>query len=158
LNEQTRELSIPPQPERRKSYWYLLTGLLVGIIIGLAFAWLIYPVVYENTSPASLSEAYQTIYRSMVARVYAETGELNRAVSRLDLLQDENIVYTLGAQAQRALTDNRLDDAHNLALLASAIQSDHSSEESGSPLTSPSEISEETVIPTQTLPPLTPKP
>jgi hypothetical protein len=124
LNEQTREIRIAPQPEARRSQWYLLTGLVLGIAIGLIFTWVISPVVYHDTTPATLTPAYKEIYRTTIAQVYGVTGNLERATSRLNLLEDEDPVYALGAQAQRALADGREHEARALALLASALQTE----------------------------------
>jgi len=124
LNEQTQEFRIVPQPETKRHHWYLLTGLILGISIGLIFTWLLCPVVYQDTSPASLVPGYKEIYRSTIAQVYAATGNLERASSRLVLLEDEDVVFALGAQAQQALAEGLEKEARALALLASAIQSD----------------------------------
>lgn len=126
LNDHTQEMKIAPVADEKGKSWYLLTGLLIGILIGLVFTWLICPAVYEDTTPASLSDSYKAIYRGTIAQVYAATGDLERAVSRLALLEDEDIVFALGAQAQGALADGRGVEAHALALLASAIQADQS--------------------------------
>ena len=151
LNDQTRELTIPPPPETRQGHWYLLTGLVLGVIIGLIFSWLIWPVVYEHTAPKNLSEPYKEIYRGTIARVYAVTGDLERAISRLDLLEDEDIVHSLGAQAQQTLADGRTEEARSLALLASAIQGALLPEPAQTSTASPDEV----LVPTQTLPQIT---
>ena len=122
MNDQTQELRINTQPEEKKHHWYLLTGLIIGIAAGLIITWLLFPVVYQDTLPASLSPAYKEIYRSTIAQVYAATGNLERAASRLALLEDEDVIYALGAQAQRALADGQEKEARALALLASEIQ------------------------------------
>jgi hypothetical protein len=122
LNDQTQELRIAPQPEEKRHHWYLLTGLIIGIAAGLIITWLLFPVVYQDTSPASLSPAYKEIYRGTIAQVHTTSGNLERAVGRLALLEDEDIIYALGAQAQRALADGQEKEARALALLASEIQ------------------------------------
>jgi len=83
--------------------------------------------------------------------VYVVTGDLDRAISRLNLLENDDIVFALGAQAQRALADGHEKEAQALAVLASAIQSGHSSGESIPTLITPSEALEEPAIPTKTL-------
>jgi hypothetical protein len=100
----------------------LLTGAVLGLILGLVYAWLINPVVYESSTPGTLGEADKDFYRVMIAQVYDATGDLGRASLRLALLEDPDPVYTLGAQAQRALAAGREGEAHALALLASALQ------------------------------------
>lgn len=160
MPEATRKLRAQPptrdpaahSPGEKRGAWYLLTGVILGLIFGLAYAWLVDPVMYENTTPASLAESYKDIYRSMIAQTYEETGNLARAASRLALLEDSDPVYALGAQAQQALAEGQPEEAHALALLASALGSDApvqaESLPTGTPLT----------IPTQTLPIHTPTP
>jgi len=130
MSDQTREIKLNPPRKSKKSNWYLLTGLVLGLAAGLIFTWVIFPVVYEDTSPATLTEGYKEIYRRIIAEVYTATGDLDRAASRLNLLEDDDPISALGAQAQRALADGREKEARALALLASSIQSGQSNGES----------------------------
>lgn len=115
----------PPEPRERRPFpWYLLTGLIFGFLLGLLYAWLLNPVVYSNTEPATLRADYKDLYRATIAQAYAATGDLARAQSRLDLLRDEDIVFALGTQAQQMLAAGEADDARALALLASALQAE----------------------------------
>jgi hypothetical protein len=139
----------PPSPQRKRFPWYLLTGLILGFILGLVYAWLIDPAVYPNTTPASMQESYKDAYRLTIAQVYAATGNLDRAQRRLALLEDNNPIFALGAQAQRQLANGYSDDARSLALLASALESGSSG---SAPTSTPS------AVPTQTLPVITPMP
>lgn len=155
IDDATRELRLAPQTDESKGNWYLLTGLILGLILGLIYAWLINPVIYENTLPASLKDHYKDTYRSTIAEVFSATGNLERARQRLALLEDEDQVFTLGAQAQQALGKGNTEQAHALALLASAIQSS----ESVQPLPVESTANPPAdAVPTQTLPALTPIP
>jgi len=43
-----------PESPRRGGHWYLLTGLLIGLALGLVYAWKISPVRYVDTDPAAL--------------------------------------------------------------------------------------------------------
>ncbi|MBG0784570.1 MAG: hypothetical protein H0S79_05670 [Anaerolineaceae bacterium] len=120
----TREIRVPePQPERKRGGWYLLTGLILGMLIGLVYTLLINPVIYTHSTPATLQAGDKDAYRSLIAQVYAVTGDLERAQLRLALLEDENPVYTLGTQAQRCMSEGNITEAQALALLASALQS-----------------------------------
>jgi len=143
-----------PQPKKR-SAWYLLTGMVLGFALGLMYTWWINPVVYESSDPSSMREDYKDTYRSTIAQVYAVTGNLDRAARRLELLEDESLIYSLGAQAQRALAEGKEELAHDLALLASALQAG-SAEPTMIPIATTTATSE--AVPTQTLPPLTPVP
>lgn len=144
--EQTQEVQLPePAPEQKRGSWYLLTSLVLGLILGLIYTWVINPVIYSHSTPASLGENDKATYRSLIAEAYSATGDLERAEFRLALLEDENPVYALGSQAQRCMAEGNPTEAYALALLASALQSN-----SPIPSTNP--------IPTQTLPLNTPTP
>lgn len=80
--------------------WYLLTGLLIGIALGLGFAWLVSPVEYINTSPASLRADFKDQYRALVAVSYLASGNAERARKRLAELKDGDFVGNLTVQAQ----------------------------------------------------------
>lgn len=160
LPEATRELRVQPPPrgpvaqktEDNRGPWYLLTGLILGLIFGLAYAWLVNPVVNKNTDPASLAAPYKNTYRDIIAQTYRETGDLARAASRLALLEDPDPVESLGAQAQQALAEGKSEEAYALALLASALQSGEPAQAEPLPTaTLPA-------VPTRTLPVKTPPP
>jgi hypothetical protein len=160
--ETTQKILIEAESQQRNSPWYLLTGLILGVIIGLIYSWLINPIEYQNTDPASLKSSHKDAYRIMIAQVYAISGNLSHASQRLALLGDENPVIILGAQAQRELGYGDDEEARALALLASAIQM---AAEAQTPTSDGSEsvptITPTTPagsIPTQTLPAMTPVP
>jgi len=133
--EETRQIRVsdprPPEvvinerkgtQEKQPFPWYLLTGLILGFLLGLFYAWLINPVVYSNTEPATLRADFKDNYRLTIAQAYAASGDVERAQSRLALLRDEDTVFALGSQAQQALAAGFSEDARALALLASAVQ------------------------------------
>jgi hypothetical protein len=109
--------------------WYLLTGLIIGIVLGLLYAWVISPVEYIDTEPNTLSEEYKERQRALIARAYLATGSIGRARGRLELLEDDDLYGALTAQAQAALRDGSdPEDARALGLLSVAIgQSDTAS-------------------------------
>ncbi len=112
-----------PEREENRSSWYLLTGLILGLLLGLAYTWWINPVEYNNASPTTLKETYKNDYRSIIAQVYAATGNFVRAESRLALLGDNDPIAVLSAQAQRILAQGGSDaEARALAMLAAALQ------------------------------------
>lgn len=102
--------------------WYLLTGVILGIVLGLAYAWLVSPREFRDTSPASLRADFKDQYRAMVAAAFVASGNLPRAVSRLEQLDDEDTARALAEQAQRTLAEG--DDprsAQALGILAVAL-------------------------------------
>lgn len=99
--------------------WYLLTGFVLGALLGLVFAWVVAPVEYVDTSPASLRENFKDQYRALIAAAYVANSDLARAQARLNLLADADVARTLAEQAQRTLAEGGSPDAAQaLALLA----------------------------------------
>ena len=102
--------------------WYLLTGLLIGIGLGLFYAWAVQPVQYFKTSPASLRPEFKEQYRALIALAYTANGDIVRARARLGLLKDNDVFRSLAEQAQRTLSEQRSpDEARALGLLAVAL-------------------------------------
>ena len=102
--------------------WYLLTGLLIGAVLGLGYAWFYAPVQYVDASPASLSDRHKDHYRSLISASFLATGDLPRARARLGLLDDPDPARSLAVQAQRALAERAPEEEVNaLGLLAVAL-------------------------------------
>jgi hypothetical protein len=102
--------------------WYLITGLVLGLVAGMLVAWVAQPVQYTNTNPASLRVDYKDQYRAMIAAAYLASGDLVRAKDRLRLLEDEDPYRTLAEQAQRTLAEGTFpQDARALGMLAIAL-------------------------------------
>jgi hypothetical protein len=107
-----------------RGHWYLLTGFVIGVVLGLVYAWLIAPQQFQDrdTSPASLQPEFKDQYRAMIAAAYVATGNLPRAEARLELLDDDDVVRALAEQAQRTLGEgNSPLQAQALGLLAVAL-------------------------------------
>lgn len=101
---------------------YLLTGLVIGIALGLGYAWMFQPVQYTNTSPAGLRSDYKDQYRIMIASAYTADDDLLRARARLALLKDPDPYRMLAEQAQRALAQGLpMEEARALGILAIAL-------------------------------------
>lgn len=89
-----------------RGHWYLLTGALVGLVLGLIVAWWVAPVQSTASLPANLRTDFKDEYRYMIAASYAATGNLGRARARLALLADKDMIAALDAQAQRMTANN----------------------------------------------------
>jgi hypothetical protein len=61
-------------------------ALLVGLGAGMLYGWVISPVTYVDTTPASLREDYHTDYVLMVAEVFQSEHNIETAARRLALL------------------------------------------------------------------------
>jgi len=125
--------------------------LILGLVVGLAYAWLINPVIYGDSTPATLAAEDKDHYRSMIAQVYALSGDFQRASIRLELLEDLHPVYALGGQAQQALAAGFEHEARALALLASTLQNSITQKKAPTNL-SPISTEPPPGVPTQTLP------
>lgn len=102
--------------------WYLLTGMILGAVLGLAYAWFYAPVKYVDASPASLSESDKDNYRALISAAFAANTDLPRARARLNLLNDTDPARVLAVQAQRALAEGRPEQEVNaLGLLAVSL-------------------------------------
>lgn len=101
---------------------YLLTGLVIGLAAGLVFAWVISPVKYVDTAPASLAAKEKDQYRQVIALAYQANQDLDRAKQRIDLVDPGSSLQFLAAQAQRMLAENDFpQEARALAALAKDI-------------------------------------
>jgi len=106
----------------RRGQWYLLTGLLIGVLLGALFSVVWFPVRYTDAEPSALTESARSEYRRLIAISYQGDGNLERAKLRLALLNDEDPARILAGQAQRVLAENgSAAEVRSLALLASAL-------------------------------------
>jgi hypothetical protein len=90
-----------PRDEGPRFPWFVLTGVVIGILLGTVFAWYLSPVRYSNASPAALSAEDKDHYRGMIALAYKSDGDRGRAEARLRLLADSDSVTALNESAQR---------------------------------------------------------
>ncbi len=107
----------------RRFYWIsLAVSLMMGLAVGLVYAWLIEPVEYYDTAPVDLRPDLREDYLALIALSYSLTGDLGRAQTRLATLGGA------GAPGEAAALADRLyraaGDAQTvraLALLAYAL-------------------------------------
>lgn len=106
----------------RNDWLALALGVVIGVAVGLFYTWLINPVEYVNTPPASLRQSYQEEYLALIAASYRATGNLERAEARLalfDLIDPAERLTELAQQRVAADADD--NSAQALALLASDL-------------------------------------
>lgn len=100
----------------------ILGGLAIGLAMGLLIAWVISPVEYTDTSPASMREEFKDQYRSAIASAFNSTGNLERARARLSLVGDASPEQALISQAERMLISGSApDSAFEIAMLINAL-------------------------------------
>lgn len=118
---------------------YLITGLIIGVALGILYAWILVPVETIETHPQDLRADFKEDYRVLIARAYQSNYDLDRAIARLALLGDNDPARVLAVQAQLTLGEAGQEDAARaLGLLAAALQGEiqstpAASEENASP-------------------------
>ncbi|OQX61179.1 MAG: hypothetical protein B5M51_08475 [Anaerolinea sp. 4484_236] len=142
----------------KRGNWYLLTAVIMGVCLGLFYAWTISPSHLKETHPYVLRSDYKDVYRALIASAFQTTGDLPRAEARLALLKDDEPAFILAAQAQRILAEGGdYREAKALANLSAALLGGNV-QVAYSP-TPTIELPPSTLTPTPTLPPsLTPLP
>lgn len=137
----------------RQFPWYLLTGLILGLGIGLLVSLVLSPVRYSDNAPSALHNDFKAIYRVIIVQAYQADQDLVRASQRLTLLDGASQQENLTAQAQLALSAGDESLARAIAELASALNS-LSPVETMTPASSPAVISASST-PQPTVTPLT---
>ncbi len=98
----------------------LITGLVIGLTLGLVYTWGIAPVELTNTYPALLRTDYRWDWVRLTAISYVADGDLERALARLDDIEDVAVV--LEALIEEYATIGRSTKAmRRLTTLAEAL-------------------------------------
>jgi hypothetical protein len=106
----------------RRGSWYLLTGIVIGVALGLVYSWVVSPVRYIDAPPSALRADYKDDYRVLIAVAYLYSDDLVRAEDRLAQLKDDESATTLAMQAQRALAEGHSEEEiYALKTLANAL-------------------------------------
>jgi hypothetical protein len=71
-------------------YAPLFFGLILGIAVGLVYGWIIRPAELAESSPETLREDYRIDITLMVAEAYAYDDNLEKARTRLTLLDPQD--------------------------------------------------------------------
>jgi hypothetical protein len=70
---------------QKRIIWFFIM-IALGAVAGMVYGWVINPVKYVDTSPASLRADYKADYVLMVAEIYSGDGNLEQAGRRLSVL------------------------------------------------------------------------
>jgi hypothetical protein len=102
---------------RRWGWLALAGGAVVGLLLGLVYAWVIDPVEFYNTTPALLRSDYRHEWVRLAAWGYLADGDLERALARLEAVPQEDaqaalaaLIETYAAQGRPAATMRTLSD------------------------------------------------
>ena len=62
--------------------WTIIISAVVGLIVGLIFAWMIWPVTWTETRPSRLSDQYKAVYLNFAATTHATGGMSTEQVAQ----------------------------------------------------------------------------
>lgn len=117
-----RRRSGRPFWQRISSVGWLLISLVIGLLIGLYYAWVVDPVIYVNSSPSRLSQPYKAEYIFLVSQSYAADGNWPRAQERLAALEDSALPQTVNTLLETYVRDLQSPDAlRHMAALAQQL-------------------------------------
>ncbi|GEM_PF-1521458 len=72
----------------RRGPYYLITGLLIGLVLGVFYGWVINPTRYIDISPQSLHEDQKKQYLLLIAESYQANEDIGRSYSRIKEMMD----------------------------------------------------------------------
>lgn len=93
------------QPRERP--WYLLTGLVIGLVFGLIISLGVFPLRYTDATPAMLERESRNDYIIAIAMAHYGTPDIGRARARLQTLGLED---DLAVVVKSLSTGNRLGE------------------------------------------------
>ncbi len=100
----------------------IIAGVPLGLALGFAIGWWLWPVQYTNTAPSALRKDYRDDYIVMVATAYEVEKDLELARERLELLNQEKPTAPVIELAERIIEANgNPEDIEHLAHLAAAL-------------------------------------
>lgn len=103
--------------------WDLLAALLLGLGLGLLYAWVLSPLQVVDSAPQALRSDFKDQYRAVIAAAYSANRDLPRASARLALLGDTDSREALSVQAQGMLAAGESQKTiQQIIDLASALQ------------------------------------
>ena len=106
----------------RASLLTFIVSLAAGLGAGLYIGWVVSPVQYVNTDPASLRQSYKDDYVLMIAGAYAQDRDAVSARARLAGLGFADPGPAVAAAAHRFIAAHQPDgDLHRLVGLAEAF-------------------------------------
>jgi hypothetical protein len=100
---------------------WAVVGLLLGLALGVGYAWVIRPADFRGAEPASLQPIYRGEYILLIATAYQATGDLDRARERLELFPEMS-PEVLSSLAQQVVAARGSEEAaRGLARLSVAL-------------------------------------
>lgn len=123
--QQIRERHEPEDEPRFGVASLILIGLVLGLVGGLVYGWLINPLVITNADPSRLNSRFQEEYIFLVSQSYAVDGDWQRAQARLALLDNPRLARDVADLFERYLREGQPPDVvRNLANLTVQLGAD----------------------------------
>lgn len=120
-----RQTAVTPYERRSNRFsitGWLLVGLVLGLIGGLIYSWVISPVIFVDASPALLQDEYKSAYIELISQSYIATGDWETTQQRLATLDDPEIANTVSTQLESAIRTQKPDRTiRGLAALAQQL-------------------------------------
>ena len=73
---------------QRKSPLYLITGLIIGLLLGIFYGWVINPTRYVDISPQSLLTDQKKQYMLLISQSYQANEDIGRSYARIKQMMD----------------------------------------------------------------------
>jgi hypothetical protein len=100
----------------------LLLGLALGLLLSLAYVWLLNPIQRPVSAPSDLKPELKEDYIVLIASAYAVEDDLDRARERLAGLGDPDAGRTAATLAERHIAAGRsVEEIRSLSKLAVAL-------------------------------------
>ena len=106
----------------RTAFFNLVGGIVIGLVAGMFYTWVLNPVKYVDVSPDTLRADYQADYVAMIAQAYVADGDIRLARTRLATLNLANPgQFVADIATQQIAVGASLDDLRALNALATAL-------------------------------------
>ncbi len=99
----------------------VVIAVVIGLVVGLAYAWLIDPLTFSESSPAQVMKPYREAWLIMSAEAYAQDGDWDRTLARINSLRDANLSQTIIDLFDRYQANGPNSTARALARLADQL-------------------------------------
>lgn len=109
---------------RNQTLWHVpvLSGLILGLAIGLIYAWLLAPVQFYDTAPDRLRADLKQEYILLICESYAADGDWEETLDRLATLGEPDIQTTILTMAEQAIEQGKpVNTIRHLAAVASRM-------------------------------------
>jgi hypothetical protein len=107
---------------KREEWLPIALGLMLGLAIGLYYSWVLNPVEFVETSPASMRDDFKADYLALIASAYTYSGDLARAEARIAIFREPNPAVIFSELAQTRLAMGRpQSETRAIALMAAAL-------------------------------------